>query len=82
MSLSSFARVCRFTCSRDSTRRPLSTRQLPSIFILQLNSIKLPAVGTLVKVRKALKESGGAATEYQDAVEFLTGVGKTLTGIH
>jgi hypothetical protein len=34
----------------------------------------------VVKVGKALKESGGAAAEYQDAVNFLEGVGKTLTG--
>jgi hypothetical protein len=39
------------------------------------------AVSILVKVGKALKESGGAATEYQEAVDFLNGVGKTLTGI-
>jgi hypothetical protein len=39
------------------------------------------AVNTLVKVGKALKESGGAATEYQEAVKFLESVSKTLSGI-
>ena len=38
-------------------------------------------VSTLVKVGKALKEPGGAAAEYQDTVDFLEGVGKTLMGI-
>jgi len=39
------------------------------------------AVSTLVKVGKALKDSGGAATEYQDAIAFLTSVEKTLKGL-
>jgi hypothetical protein len=39
------------------------------------------AVNTLVKVRKALKQSGGAAAEYQEAVTFLTALGKTLSGL-
>lgn len=34
-----------------------------------------------MKVGNALKESSGATTEYQDAVKFLTGLEKTLTGI-
>ena len=31
-------------------------------------------VSTLVKVGKALEESGGATTDYQDAVNFLEGI--------
>ena len=39
------------------------------------------AVNILVKVGKALKESGGAATEYQEAVKLHESVSKTLSGI-
>lgn len=39
------------------------------------------AVKTLAKVGKALKESRGAATEYQEVVNFLKSVSRTLTGI-
>jgi len=38
-------------------------------------------INTLVKVGKALKESGGAASEYQDTVAFLTSVETTLRGL-
>jgi hypothetical protein len=39
------------------------------------------AVDTLITIGKALRESGGSASEFQDAVAFITGVGKTITGI-
>lgn len=39
------------------------------------------AISTLVKVGKALRESGGAASEYQDAANFLDSLAKTLTGV-
>lgn len=39
------------------------------------------AISLLVKVGTALKESGGAASEYQDAVTFLESIGKTLAGV-
>jgi hypothetical protein len=39
------------------------------------------AVKAIVKVGKAVRESGGAASEYQDAVSFLTSIEKTLRGL-
>jgi hypothetical protein len=39
------------------------------------------AIDTLITIGKALKESGGSATEFQNAIVFITGVGKTVTGI-
>lgn len=41
----------------------------------------LATVNTLAKVGKSLKESGGAATEYQEAVAFLSSVSRTLSGV-
>jgi hypothetical protein len=38
-------------------------------------------ISTLVKVGKALRESGGAASEYQDTIAFLTSVETTLRGL-
>jgi hypothetical protein len=38
-------------------------------------------IRTLVKVGKALKESGGAAREYQETIAFLTSVETTLRGL-
>ena len=38
-------------------------------------------ISTLVKVAKALKETGGAASEYQEALSFLTSVEATLRGL-
>jgi hypothetical protein len=35
----------------------------------------------LIKVGNALKDSGGSAAEYQDAVEFLKGVETTVQGV-
>jgi len=39
------------------------------------------AIKTVVKVGKALRESGGAASEYQDAINFLNSIEKTLRGL-
>jgi hypothetical protein len=39
------------------------------------------AIKAIVKVGKAVRESGGAASEYQDAVNFLTSIEKTLRGL-
>ena len=36
--------------------------------------VSVEIVSTLVKVGKALEESGGATTDYQDAVNFLEGI--------
>jgi hypothetical protein len=36
---------------------------------------------TVVKVGKALRESGGSASEYQDAVNFLTSIEQMLRGL-
>ena len=38
-------------------------------------------ISTLVKVSKALRESGGAASEYQETIAFLTSVETTLRGL-
>jgi molecular chaperone DnaK (HSP70) len=38
-------------------------------------------ISTMVKVGKALKQSGGAASEYQGTVAFLTSVKTTLRGL-
>jgi hypothetical protein len=35
----------------------------------------------LVKIGSALKESGGAATDYQEAIDFLSSIEKSLNGI-
>jgi hypothetical protein len=39
------------------------------------------AIALLVKVGKALKNSDGAASEYQDTVEFLKSLVKTLESV-
>jgi len=39
------------------------------------------AIKTVVKVGKAVRETGGAASEYQDAVSFLTSIEKTLRSL-
>lgn len=38
-------------------------------------------LNTLAKVGKAVKESGGAGSEYREAVTFLNSVSRTLNGI-
>jgi hypothetical protein len=35
----------------------------------------------LIKIRSALKDSGGSADEYQSAVDFLKGVETTVQGV-
>ncbi|KAF8847161.1 hypothetical protein BDZ45DRAFT_733775 [Acephala macrosclerotiorum] len=39
-------------------------------------------ISTLVKVGKALRESGGAASEYRETIAFLTSVETTLRGLN
>jgi hypothetical protein len=39
------------------------------------------AIVLLVKIGSALKESGGAATEYQEAIDFLSSIEKPLNGV-
>jgi hypothetical protein len=39
------------------------------------------AIALLAKIGSALKESGGAATEYQEAIDFLSIIEKSLNGI-
>jgi hypothetical protein len=39
------------------------------------------AINTLMTVGKALRESGGSASEFQHATSFVTGVSKTITAI-
>lgn len=41
----------------------------------------IAAITVLVKVGKALRESDGAASDYQDTFHFLTSLDKTLTGL-
>jgi hypothetical protein len=38
-------------------------------------------ISTLVKVGRAIKETGGAASEYQEALSFLTSIEATLRGL-
>jgi hypothetical protein len=38
-------------------------------------------VQLLINIRKALKDSGGSAAEYQSAVDFLKGVETTVQGV-
>jgi hypothetical protein len=38
-------------------------------------------VQLLINIRKALKDSGGSAAEYQSAVDFLKGVEMTVQGV-
>ena len=78
---------------KDSLRNPhlLSTIFDVSTTLASLNFINMSfgwsagdivsGISTLVKVGKALRETGGAASEYQEVLSFLTSVEATLRGL-
>jgi hypothetical protein len=68
-------------CTSSKDRKLLKPASLPTMSFGWSAGDLVAAVNTLAKIGKALKDSGGAATEYQEAVTYLNSITRTLNGL-